>query len=225
LLSPFPSDPAHRLRRLIATGAALLALVAGAALPATAPATLLVVGDSLSAGYGIRVEEGWVALLAQRLESQAYGYRVVNASVSGETSLGALERLPHLLEKNRPAVVILELGGNDGLRALPPADLEAHLGRMVELSKAAGAAVVLVGVAMPANYGPDYTAQFAAVYPAVAQRYHLPLVRSLIEPLGADLGNFQADGIHPTAAVQPRLLDHVWTTLAPVLKARRPVSP
>jgi acyl-CoA thioesterase-1 len=212
------------LRGLIATGAALLALSAVAAPPPAAPATLLVVGDSLSAGYGIRVEEGWVALLAHRLETPAYGYRVVNASVSGETSLGALERLPHLLEHNRPALVILELGGNDGLRALPPADLQAHLGRMVELSQAAGAAVVLVGVAMPANYGPDYTAKFAAVYPAVAARYRVALVRSLVEPLGADLANFQADGIHPTAAVQAQLLDHVWPTLAPVLTARRPAG-
>jgi acyl-CoA thioesterase-1 len=212
------------LRAWVATAAALLALAAGAAVPPAAPATLLVVGDSLSAGYGIRVEEGWVALLAHRLEAQAYGYRVVNASVSGETSLGALERLPHLLERDRPAVVILELGGNDGLRALPTADLETHLGRMVELSKAAGAGVVLLGVAMPANYGPDYTAKFAAVYPAVAARYHVPLVRSLIEPLGSDLANFQADGVHPTAAVQPQLVDHVWPALAPVLKAHRPAG-
>jgi len=186
------------------------------------PATLLVVGDSLSAGYGIRVEEGWVALLAHRLEEQAYGYRVVNASVSGETSLGALDRLPHLLERNRPSVVVLELGGNDGLRGLPTKDLEAHLNRMVELCRAAGASVVLVGVAMPANYGPDYTAKFAAVYTGVAARYHLPFVRSLLEPLGADLANFQADGIHPTAAVQARLVDYLWPTLAPVLAARRP---
>jgi acyl-CoA thioesterase I len=219
-----PSDLAHRWRGLVATGAALLALAAGAAAAPASPATLLVVGDSLSAGYGIRVEEGWVALLAHRLETQAYGYHVVNASVSGETSLGALERLPHLLDHDRPAVVLIELGGNDGLRGLPTADLEAHLGRMVELSKAAGAAVVLVGVAMPANYGPEYTAKFAAVFPAVAARCHLPLVRSLIEPLGSDLANFQADGIHPNAAVQPRLLDHVWQTLAPVLKTHRPAG-
>ena len=138
--------------------------------------TILVFGDSLSAAYGIRPEQGWVALLAQRLRDQGYGYQVINASVSGETSTGGLERLPRALQLHTPEIVILELGANDGLRGLPVTDLRASLARMVQLSQAAGARVLLVGIRIPPNYGPRYTEEFARVFPELAQQYHLPVI-------------------------------------------------
>jgi acyl-CoA thioesterase-1 len=180
--------------------------------------TILVFGDSLSAALGIRPEQGWVALLAQRLQAQGYGYQVVNASVSGETSAGGLERLPRALQLHEPAIVILELGANDGLRGLPVSATRANLARMVELAQAAHARVLLVGMRIPPNYGPRYTEGFAAVYSELAQHYHLPLVPFLLEKVALDPALMQADGLHPNAAAEPAVLDTLWPYLKPLLK-------
>jgi acyl-CoA thioesterase-1 len=200
---------------------------AAAPAPSVAPGTaaaadgerpaIVVLGDSLSAGYGIRVEEGWVALLAERLRAQGYGYRVVNASVSGETTGGALARLPRVLKAHRPAIVLVELGGNDGLRGLPVQEMRGNLDRIVAACRATGAAVLVLGMRIPSNYGPKYTAEFADAFGAVARAHGAALVPFLLAGVADDERNFQPDRIHPVAAVQPRLLDTVWRTLAPLL--------
>jgi acyl-CoA thioesterase I len=180
--------------------------------------TILVFGDSLSAAYGIRPEEGWVALLAQRLQSQEYGYQIVNASVSGETSGGGLERLPRAMQQHHPALVILELGANDALRGMPLATTQGNLAAMVRLSQSAGASVLLLGLRIPPNYGLRYTEQFAGMFPALAKQYHLPLVPFLLENVALDPQRMQADGLHPNARGQLPILDTVWTYLKPLLK-------
>jgi acyl-CoA thioesterase I len=182
------------------------------------PRTILVFGDSLSAAYGIRPEQGWVALLTQRLQSQGYGYQIVNASVSGETSDGGLERLPRALQLHQPQILILELGANDGLRGLPVSETRANLARMVQLSQAAGARVLLVGIRMPPNYGPRYTEEFAHIFPELANQYHLPLVPFLLEKVALDPARMQADGLHPNAQGEPAVLDTLWPYLKPLLK-------
>ena len=180
--------------------------------------TILVFGDSLSAAYGIRPEQGWVTLLAQRLQAQGYGYQVVNASVSGETSSGGLERLPRALELHKPAIVILELGANDGLRGLPVSTMRENLAHMLQLSRAAGARVLLLGIRIPPNYGPRYTTEFAAVYPELAQRYGVRLVPFLLEKVALDPTLMQQDGLHPNPAGQPLVLDTLWPDLEKLLK-------
>ena len=199
------------------------AQVAGATAARPEPA-LVVLGDSLSAGYGIPVAQGWVALLAERLTRTGYGYHVVNASVSGETSAGALARLPHVLAVHQPAIVVIELGGNDGLRGLPVAQTQANLARIVELVQDSAATPVVVGMRVPNNYGPEYTQRFAALYPAVAGAHHAPLVPFLLANVADEDANFQPDRIHPTAAVQPRLLDAVWPVLQPLLQGAKPTA-
>jgi len=180
---------------------------------------ILVFGDSISAGYGLpRVEQGWVALLQARLKNLGYGYQVVNASVSGETTAGGLARLPRALGLHHPAIVILELGGNDGLRALPVAQMRANLSRMAELSAGAGAKVLLLGMRMPPNYGPDYTAQFVRVYAEVAHDQKLSIVPFLLESIALSPDLMQADGIHPNQSGQPKLLENVWPALKPMLE-------
>jgi acyl-CoA thioesterase-1 len=179
--------------------------------------TILVFGDSLSAAYGIRPEQGWVTLLTQRLQTQGYGYQVVNASVSGETSSGGLERLPRALKLHEPAIVILELGANDGLRGLPVNAMRDNLARMVQLSQAAGARVLLVGIRIPPNYGPRYTEEFAHAYPDLAQQYHLPLVPFLLQKVALDTALMQEDGLHPNAAAEPIVLDTLWPYLKPLI--------
>jgi len=180
--------------------------------------TILVFGDSLSAAYGIRQEQGWVALLAQRLHAQGYGYQVVNASVSGETTSGGLERLPRALRLHTPDIVVLELGGNDGLRGLPANAMHENLARMVQLSRAAGARVLLVGIRIPPNYGPRYTEEFGGVFPELAKQYHLPLVPFLLEKVALDPALMQEDGMHPNPAGEPPVLDTLWPYLKPLLK-------
>ncbi|MGP8034889.1 MAG: arylesterase [Steroidobacteraceae bacterium] len=179
--------------------------------------TILVFGDSLSAAYQLAPEQGWVAMLAQRLRSQGYEYQVVNASESGETSGGGLERLPRALELNRPGLVILELGANDGLRALPAEEMRANLERMVQLSRQAGARVLLVGIRIPPNYGPRYTQEFERVFPELAKQYHLPLVPFLLQNVALDPELMQADGMHPNARGEAPVLDTVWPYLEPLL--------
>jgi acyl-CoA thioesterase-1 len=191
---------------------------ANGAAPAETP-VILVFGDSISAGYGLaRVEQGWVALLQTRLKEQEYGYQVVNASVSGETTAGGLARLPRALMLHQPKIVILELGGNDGLRALPIAQMRANLVRMIDLSVAAGAKVLLLGMRMPPNYGPDYTEQFRLCYVEVARDEKLPLVPFLLNDIALLPTLMQADGVHPNELGQPKLLANVWPSLKPLLR-------
>jgi len=179
---------------------------------------ILVFGDSISAGYGLtRVDQGWVALLQTRLKQQEYVYQVVNASVSGETSAGGLARLPRALTLHQPRIVILELGGNDGLRALPITPMRTNLARMVDLATAAGAKVLLLGMRIPPNYGPDYTEQFRSSYTDLARDKKLPAVPFLMNDIALVPDLMQADGIHPNERGQPRLLDNVWPVLKPLL--------
>ena len=201
-------------------GLLALTLLAGAAVATEKPAarpTLVVLGDSLSAGYGIRVEEGWVALLTRRLADQGYGYQVVNASVSGETTEGGLARLPRVLATHHPAVLVLELGANDGLRGLPVPGMRQNLAAIVRATRAAGARVLLVGTRIPTNYGPEYTRSFFASFGEVAKAEHVPLVPFLLERIALEERNFQGDRLHPVAAVQGELLETVWPFLRPLL--------
>jgi len=186
--------------------------------------TILVFGDSLSAAYGVRPEQGWVTLLTQRLQTQGYGYQVINASVSGETSSGGLERLPRALSLHAPDILILELGANDGLRGLPVNAMHDNLAEMVRLAQAAGARVLLVAIRIPPNYGPRYTDEFGRAYGEIAQKYHLPLVPFLLEKVALDAALMQEDGLHPNAAAQPIILDTVWPHLKPLLKNKTQIG-
>jgi acyl-CoA thioesterase-1 len=179
--------------------------------------TILVFGDSLSSAYGIAEKRGWVALLAERLQRERLDYSVVNASISGETTAGGVSRLPRALERHAPDIVILELGGNDGLRGLPAAETRRNLAVLVERSRKSGARVLLVGMRVPPNYGPEYAREFAAAFAEVARRYQTAFVPFLLEGMAEDLGRFQADRIHPTEAAQPLLLENVWKSLKPLL--------
>jgi len=180
---------------------------------------ILVFGDSISAGYGLeRVDLGWVELLKTRLKRQGYGYQVVNASVSGETTAGALARLPRALQVHRPQIVILELGGNDGLRALPVPQMRDNFVRMIELATHAGAKVLLLGMRIPPNYGPQYTSQFESVYGDLARSDRLPLVPFLMDHVALQPDLMQNDNIHPNVKGQPVLLDNVWPALEPMLR-------
>lgn len=180
--------------------------------------TILVLGDSLSAGYGIKPAQGWVALLEQRLRDQGYGYRVVNASVSGETSGGGLQRLPRALELHQPAVVIVELGANDGLRGLSVPLTSDNLTKIVTEAKTSGAQVLLVGMLLPPNYGPRYTKDFTSMYRNIATNAKVPLVPFLLQSVALKPELLQSDGLHPTAPAQPALLDTVWPQLKTLLK-------
>ncbi len=188
--------------------------------PALAAGTVMVFGDSLSAGYGLASGDGWVSLLEGRLARAKPPWRVVNASVSGETTAGGLRRLPEDLKRHHPAVVVIELGANDALRGQPVAAMRANLQRMVRLVRAAHAEPVLVGVMIPPNYGIDYAAEFRELYPALAKAERVPLVPFLLEGVVQRPELFQADQLHPIAAAQPRILDNVWPLLEPVLRKR-----
>lgn len=178
---------------------------------------ILVVGDSLSAGYGMAADATWVALLQRRLAQQGYGYRVVNASISGDTTGGALSRLPRALELHRPAIVILELGGNDGLRGLPLKQVRANFEAMLAKIKAAGAEPVLIGMRIPTNYGPEYADAFHALYGEIAREHGAAHLDFFLEGVALDPEFMQPDGIHPTAEAQPVLLDNIWPILEPLL--------
>jgi acyl-CoA thioesterase-1 len=179
--------------------------------------TLLVLGDSISAAFGLDTRQGWVSLLEQRLAAEGFDYQVVNASVSGDTSAGGLARLPTLLAEHRPDLLIVELGGNDGLRGQPPAQLQQNLAAMVQQARKAGTRVLILGMKLPPNYGLRYTTAFADVFPQVANEQDVALVPFLLEGAAGLPLMTQADGIHPTAAAQPRLLDNVWPVLKPLL--------
>ena len=186
-----------------------------------ADGTILVFGDSLSAAFGIRPEQGWVALLTQRLQAQGYGYQIVNASLSGETTEGGVSRLPRALQLHRPAIVVLELGANDALRGLPLASTQANLEKMVHDARDAGARVLLVGIRIPPNYGPRYGEAFASIFPELAKQYHLPLVPFLLQDVALNPARMQQDGMHPNAAGEPVVLETVWPYLQPMIKKKR----
>ncbi|GGA74193.1 arylesterase [Arenimonas soli] len=202
--------------------AALLALLALLWLAAASPAlaaerTVLVMGDSLSAAYGLAPEQGWVALLAERLRAEEPGWRVANASISGETTAGGASRIAGELKRHQPDVVVIELGANDGLRGLDLDQTRANLERMVTAAKTAGAQVLLLGMRIPPNYGPDYTRGFERNYTALAEEHGVALLPFLLEPIATDREAFQADNLHPVADAQPKLRDHVWPALVPLL--------
>lgn len=176
--------------------------------------TLLMWGDSLSAAYGISVEKGWVNLLQAKLGDK---FKIINGSISGETTSGGLTRLPEALNTHKPDYVVIELGANDGLRGLPTTEMQANLEQMIKLSQAAKAKVILIGIYMPANYGTVYTKRFAQVYLDLAKQYELPLMPFLLEGVALNPDLIQADGLHPNEKAQSIILDNVWKTLEPVL--------
>lgn len=190
----------------------LLALPAGAG-------TLLVLGDSLSSGHGLAPGEGWVNLLAARLEQQGRPYAVVNASISGDTSAGGLARIDAALAAHHPDILLLELGANDGLRGLSLAAMKHNLDSIIERAERAGARVVLIGMQMPPNYGPRYTERFHTIYGELARERQLPLVPFLMAKVALEPSLMQADNFHPNASAQPLLLETVWPVLAPLLEA------
>ena len=199
----------------------LIALIlAAAAFPVRSaePPVILVVGDSLSAGYGLAPGQGWVSLLQQRLKNQGYGHRVVNASVSGETTDGGVARIDRALATHKPGIVILELGGNDGLRGLPVSRVETNLGLLITKSRAVGAEVLMLTVSMPTNYGPQYASAFQQVYDDLRGRYKVASAVLVGPAMAPDLSYFQPDGIHPNARAQPLLLNNVWIQLEPLLR-------
>ena len=183
-----------------------------------APRTLLVMGDSLSAAYGLSASQGWVALTAERMAKTHPGWKVVNASISGETTAGGAARIDAELKRHRPSVVVIELGANDGLRGLPLAQSRTNLERMIKASKASGAKVLLVGMRMPPNYGRDYTQGFERNFSELASTHKTALLPFLLEPIATDRSAFQSDNLHPVATAQPKLRDHVWKALSPLLK-------
>ena len=196
---------------------ALPTVVAAAAEPAPVR-KVLVMGDSLSAAYGLAPSQGWVALTDQRLQARHPGWRIANASVSGETTAGGASRVAGELARHKPAVVVIELGANDGLRGLPLAQTRANLERMIVASKNAGARVLLLGMRMPPNFGPQYTQGFERNYSELAKAHGTALLPFLLEPIATDRNAFQSDNLHPVASAQPRLRDHVWPALAPLLR-------
>jgi acyl-CoA thioesterase-1 len=185
-------------------------------LPAQA-AVILVFGDSLSAAYGIPRQSGWVALLQQRLERDRPEYRIVNASISGETTRGGLYRIDQTLAQNHPAIVIIELGGNDGLRGLPLAATRDNLTGIIRACRRHGAKVLLIGMRLPPNYGRDYVQGFQEVYPQLAKRFRIRLMPFLLDGIADKPELFQPDGIHPTATAQPMIMEKVWIYLRPML--------
>ena len=210
------STPRLRLRSLVCAWLAALA-VAVPVLAQPREPVLLVIGDSISAGYGLPAGKVWVDLLAERLKAEGYRYRVVNASITGDTTAGGRARITALLVTHQPAVVIIELGGNDALRGGRLAATRENLDAMVTLAQRAKAKVLLVGMQMPSNYGPAYVREFNEVFTTVAKTHKVPLVPFFFEGFGEDMAYFQSDRIHPTAEAQPRLLDNVWPALKPLL--------
>lgn len=182
---------------------------------------MLVVGDSLSAGYGIARAEAWPSLLQARLSDLGHPHRVVNASISGDTTRGGLARLPDALEIHDPELVIIELGANDGLRGIPVAEIRRNLSEMIQLAERSGARVLLAGIRIPPNYGPRYTGDFHEVYHDLAEEYGTGLVPFILDGVALEDGLMQDDGIHPSAAGQPRILDNLWPEVDRLIEAEQ----
>lgn len=197
-----------------------LFLVVSTAPAAAADPVILVLGDSLSSGHGIGDQQGWVNLLREKLDDNGYPHSVVNASVSGDTTRDALSRLEATIERHRPDIAIVELGGNDGLRAFSIDTIEGNLSRILDTLQENRVKIVLAGMRIPPNYGPVYTEAFEALYPALADRYDAALVPFFMEDVATDRTLMQDDEIHPNAAAQPLLLDNVWPVLEPLLNGR-----
>lgn len=195
----------------------LVVLFLTAGVQATEPPTVLIFGDSLSAGFGIDVDQSWGALLQKRLEEQGYEHRVVNASISGETTEGGVTQIENAIDTFAPQLVILELGGNDGLRGFPPARIKGNLKAMAERASASGADVVLLGIRIPTNYGPRYTQAFEAVYAEVAAELDIGWIEFFMEGVALNDALLQDDRIHPNAAAQPILLDNAWPIIRDTL--------
>lgn len=185
---------------------------------ATDPRTVLVMGDSLSAAYGLSAAQGWVALTEAKIARERPGWRVVNASISGETTAGGAARIVDAVVRHRPSVVVIELGANDALRGLPLRETRRNLARMIGAAQGIGAKVLLVGMRIPPNYGPAYTAEFERGYRDLSGRFDTALLPFLLQPVASDRANFQQDNLHPVASAQPKLRDHVWPVLAPLLR-------
>ena len=196
----------------LSAGLALMCMAQNAA-----AGTVLIVGDSISAGFGLDTRKGWVALLEQRLKQEGFDDKVVNASISGDTRAGGLARLPAALAAHKPDVVVIELGGNDGLRGQPPTQLKQNLASMIQQSQDSGAKVLLLGMQIPPNYGKRYVDAFAKVFGDVAEEKKVPLVPFFLEGVGGHPELMQADGLHPAVAAQDKLLENVWPTLKPLL--------
>jgi len=207
-------------KNLVRCFAVLILMFSAGANAYSASKTVLVVGDSLSAEYGIARGAGWVALLDQRLKDQKLAANVVNASVSGETTSGGRTRLPALLSKHKPHIVIIELGANDGLRGLPVAAAESNLRAMVEAARQTGAQVLLVGMRMPPNYGRDYADKFFAMYGALSKEEKVPLAPFMLDGVAQNPDLFQPDHLHPVAKAHPIILGNIWPALQPILKAK-----
>ncbi|XYI32003.1 Multifunctional acyl-CoA thioesterase I and protease I and lysophospholipase L1 [Cupriavidus oxalaticus] len=205
-------------RRLLLAATVALTMLGGMQPAQAAAPALLVLGDSLSAEYGITRGTGWVTLLQDRLKQERFDYTVVNASISGETTIGGKTRLPDLLSRHKPAIVVVELGANDALRGLPLQATESNLRQIVSSAQKAGAGVLLVGMRIPPNYGQDYTEKFFSLYPKLASEYKVRLVPFFLDKVMARQDWFQPDRIHPTTEAQPALLETVWPQLKPMLK-------
>jgi acyl-CoA thioesterase-1 len=199
------------------------ALASGATGAAPASPTILVFGDSLSAGYGLANGQGWVALTAAQLPKTNPGWQLVNASISGETSAGGAARIDAQLARVHPRVLVLALGANDGLRGLPVKEMRGNLERIIVAAQSAGAQVLVIGMRMPPNLGAKYTQAYEAAFADLSKQYHTAYLPFLLAPVAADRSNFQEDNLHPIAAVQPKLRDYVWTQLGPLLRTK-PVS-
>ena len=217
----------RRVQCAIGVGLLLLAASAPPLFAQSAPSapaaphasrSVLVMGDSLSAAYGLATSQGWVALMAERIKDRHPRWKVVNASISGETTAGGASRIAGELERHAPSIVVIELGANDGLRGLPLAQTRANLERMIKASKAAGARVLLIGMRIPPNYGREYTQGFERNFSDLAKQHGIAFLPFLLEPVALERASFQPDNLHPTAAVQPAIRDHVWSALAPMLK-------
>jgi acyl-CoA thioesterase I len=212
--------------RLLACCVLLLALGQAQATPPPAPddarasRTVLVMGDSLSAAYGLRVDEGWVALTARRIERDFPGWRVANASISGETTAGGASRVIAEVLHHRPAILVIELGANDALRGLPLRELRRNLGYMIGAARFVGAEVLLIGMRAPPNLGPEYTGELEHSYRSLARLFDVDLLPFLLEPVASRRDSFQDDNLHPTAAAQPALRDHVWPLLSDAIRKR-----
>lgn len=204
--------------RLWLAALAVALMTAMASMPVYAAGTVLVFGDSLSAGYGLARNDGWVSLLDARLKDRDADMNIVNASVSGETTAGGRARFDAALERTDPDIVILELGGNDGLRALPVADMKTNLAAMIDSARAADSTVLLLGMRIPANYGKRYSEQFHGAFDELAEDTGVAYVPFFLEPIANDRANFQDDGIHPNADAQPAMLDAVWPELKPLIE-------
>jgi acyl-CoA thioesterase-1 len=198
--------------------ALLLAVLFVFAAPALAARTVMVFGDSLSAAYNLSTDQGWVHLIGERIARSALPWRIVNSSVSGETTAGGLRRLAEDLKRHKPAIVVIQLGANDALRGQPVAAMRSNLEQMIRLARQARAEPVLVGIMIPPNYGIDYTAEFRDMYPQLAAKFKVPLVPFLLEGIADKPEFFQADQLHPTAAAQARIAENVWPALEPLLK-------